>query len=272
MIHVLPPDPCLLFFTVAFQICSFFAVVFQIWSFRMEKLSLLSGYNFSSLAWERVFYNLFCSAKSLLEFMNQGSKLYRIQVFDPFSILGLEPGALESEIKKKYRRLSVQYHLDKNPDPEATKYFVENEKSPFQTYKRPEDMDFNNSTIKNRSKRFCSMEIDSEQHSTDLNDSSTTRTKLFDASLVMRHLDFQFDTSLAGVTPSSSKSTITEQHMPNHQKLHTYTIDPQQNYQHIDFGYDQYLGSDNEENQDGTLPFEVHLNHQQANAHSLLST
>ncbi|KAK4260411.1 hypothetical protein QN277_003528 [Acacia crassicarpa] len=48
-----------------------------------------------------------------------------IQVFDPFSILGLEPGALESEIKKKYRRLSVQYHPDKNPDPEATKYFVE---------------------------------------------------------------------------------------------------------------------------------------------------
>ncbi|KAI4344663.1 hypothetical protein L6164_011862 [Bauhinia variegata] len=48
-----------------------------------------------------------------------------IQVFDPFSILGLEPGAPESEIKKKYRRLSVQYHPDKNPDPEAHKYFVE---------------------------------------------------------------------------------------------------------------------------------------------------
>lgn len=41
----------------------------------------------------------------------------QIQVFDPFSILGLEPGALESEIKKKYRRLSIQYHPDKNPDP-----------------------------------------------------------------------------------------------------------------------------------------------------------
>ncbi|KAF7836843.1 dnaJ protein ERDJ2A [Senna tora] len=48
-----------------------------------------------------------------------------IQVFDPFSILGLEPGAAESEIKKKYRRLSIQYHPDKNPDPEAHKYFVE---------------------------------------------------------------------------------------------------------------------------------------------------
>ncbi|KAF7837596.1 dnaJ protein ERDJ2A [Senna tora] len=48
-----------------------------------------------------------------------------IQVFDPFSILGLESGASESEIKKKYRRLSIQYHPDKNPDPEAHKYFVE---------------------------------------------------------------------------------------------------------------------------------------------------
>ncbi|CAL0327854.1 unnamed protein product [Lupinus luteus] len=48
-----------------------------------------------------------------------------VQAFDPFSILGLEPGALESEIKKKYRRLSIQYHPDKNPDPEANKYFIE---------------------------------------------------------------------------------------------------------------------------------------------------
>ncbi|KAL2327529.1 hypothetical protein Fmac_020956 [Flemingia macrophylla] len=48
-----------------------------------------------------------------------------IEIFDPFSILGLEPGAPESDIKKKYRRLSIQYHPDKNPDPEAHKYFVE---------------------------------------------------------------------------------------------------------------------------------------------------
>lgn len=44
-------------------------------------------------------------------------KFMQIEVFDPFSILGLEPGAPESEIKKKYRRLSIQYHPDKNPDP-----------------------------------------------------------------------------------------------------------------------------------------------------------
>ncbi|KAI3458087.1 hypothetical protein Pfo_014750 [Paulownia fortunei] len=48
-----------------------------------------------------------------------------IQVFEPFNILGLEPGASDSEIKKAYRRLSIQYHPDKNPDPAAHKYFVE---------------------------------------------------------------------------------------------------------------------------------------------------
>ncbi|XP_010537134.1 PREDICTED: dnaJ protein ERDJ2A [Tarenaya hassleriana] len=48
-----------------------------------------------------------------------------VQVFEPFSILGLEPGVSDSEIKKAYRRLSIQYHPDKNPDPEAHKYFVE---------------------------------------------------------------------------------------------------------------------------------------------------
>ncbi|KAK9130910.1 hypothetical protein Sjap_011397 [Stephania japonica] len=47
------------------------------------------------------------------------------QPFEPFNILGLEPGASDSEIKKAYRRLSIQYHPDKNPDPEANKYFVE---------------------------------------------------------------------------------------------------------------------------------------------------
>lgn len=38
-------------------------------------------------------------------------------MFEPFSILGLEPGVSDSEIKKAYRRLSILYHPDKNPDP-----------------------------------------------------------------------------------------------------------------------------------------------------------
>ncbi|CAN4117226.1 unnamed protein product [Withania somnifera] len=48
-----------------------------------------------------------------------------VQIFEPFSILGLEHGASDTEIKKAYRRLSIQYHPDKNPDPEAHSYFVE---------------------------------------------------------------------------------------------------------------------------------------------------
>ncbi|KAI3518205.1 hypothetical protein L1887_06694 [Cichorium endivia] len=53
------------------------------------------------------------------------SSSHEVEVFEPFSILGLEHGATDSEIKKAYRRLSIQYHPDKNPDPEAHNYFVE---------------------------------------------------------------------------------------------------------------------------------------------------
>ncbi|CAN1809971.1 DnaJ protein ERDJ2A [Linum perenne] len=37
--------------------------------------------------------------------------------FEPYAILGLQPRATDSEMKKSYRKLSVQYHPDKNPDP-----------------------------------------------------------------------------------------------------------------------------------------------------------
>ncbi|KAJ6846361.1 dnaJ protein ERDJ2-like [Iris pallida] len=59
------------------------------------------------------------------------------QLFEPFSILGLEPGASDSEIKKAYRRLSIQYHPDKNPDPEANKYFVESISKAYQALTDP---------------------------------------------------------------------------------------------------------------------------------------
>ncbi|KAG0597531.1 hypothetical protein M758_12G002400 [Ceratodon purpureus] len=47
------------------------------------------------------------------------------KVFEPFSILGLQSGATDADIKKAYRKLSILYHPDKNPDPEANKYFVD---------------------------------------------------------------------------------------------------------------------------------------------------
>ncbi|KAK8562178.1 hypothetical protein V6N13_148711 [Hibiscus sabdariffa] len=59
----------------------------------------------------------------LIYYIKQTS--HEVKVFEPFSILGLEPGASDSDIKKAYRRLSIQYHPDKNPDPEAHDYFVE---------------------------------------------------------------------------------------------------------------------------------------------------
>nr|XP_043616584.1 dnaJ protein ERDJ2A-like [Erigeron canadensis] len=60
-----------------------------------------------------------------------------VQVFEPFSILGLQPGASDSEIKKAYRRLSVQYHPDKNPDPNAHKYFIESIAKAYQALTDP---------------------------------------------------------------------------------------------------------------------------------------
>lgn len=45
--------------------------------------------------------------------------------FDPYGILEIQPGASDRDVKRAYRKLSLLFHPDKNPDPAAAKYFAE---------------------------------------------------------------------------------------------------------------------------------------------------
>lgn len=53
------------------------------------------------------------------------SSLTAVNQFDPFEILKLQHDATDQEIKKAYRRLSLQFHPDKNPSPDAAEYFAQ---------------------------------------------------------------------------------------------------------------------------------------------------
>ena len=56
----------------------------------------------------------------------QVSKIEPIKTFDPYRILELEVGADVKEMKSQYRRLSLRYHPDKNPDdPLAHQRFID---------------------------------------------------------------------------------------------------------------------------------------------------
>lgn len=46
-------------------------------------------------------------------------------MFDPYKILGVETGATEAQIKSAYRKLSLKFHPDKNPAPEAAALFTD---------------------------------------------------------------------------------------------------------------------------------------------------
>src|SRR5690242_11032995 len=56
---------------------------------------------------------------------------------DYYGVLGLAPGATDSDIKKAYRRLARDLHPDVNPDPEAKERFQEVSKA-YQALTDPE--------------------------------------------------------------------------------------------------------------------------------------
>ena len=48
-----------------------------------------------------------------------------MQSFDPFEVLGVDNDATVRDIKKQYRKLSLEMHPDKNPDnPLAVQEFI----------------------------------------------------------------------------------------------------------------------------------------------------
>ncbi|CAG9463955.1 unnamed protein product [Pedinophyceae sp. YPF-701] len=59
----------------------------------------------------------------LLMYTRQAS--LALKPFDPFEILGVEPGASTKAVRSAYRRLALKFHPDKNPDASAHKYFTE---------------------------------------------------------------------------------------------------------------------------------------------------
>ena len=57
---------------------------------------------------------------------DQISKIKPLKSFDPFQILGVDPGAETKTIRKAYRDLSLKWHPDKNPgDPIAVTMFMQ---------------------------------------------------------------------------------------------------------------------------------------------------
>ena len=57
--------------------------------------------------------------------MDTVQSIESLQAFDPFMVLDLPTDATPKDIKKQYRRLSLEKHPDKNPDnPLAVQEFI----------------------------------------------------------------------------------------------------------------------------------------------------
>ena len=79
--------------------------------------ALFSGANL----WLLAFWAVSAALAAYIAF----SQVEEVEHFDPYKVLNVPVGADASVIKKAYRALSLQYHPDKNPDPEATRIFTE---------------------------------------------------------------------------------------------------------------------------------------------------
>ena len=70
---------------------------------------------------------LACTNKFEMWYKNANivSQIENLQSFDPFEVLGVDNDASIRDIKKQYRRLSLEMHPDKNPDnPLAVQEFI----------------------------------------------------------------------------------------------------------------------------------------------------
>lgn len=53
------------------------------------------------------------------------SNVDQVSIFDPYEILGVDKGASDADIKKAHRKLSLQYHPDKNKSPGAEEKYIQ---------------------------------------------------------------------------------------------------------------------------------------------------